>query len=743
VSRLAAFTASVADATAACTEYLPTFERFWQGQIRRMSRDAIRNFQRVQPLGLAAAAEPPFFLPDKDEVLHLPTERAIIAAAVARHWDAINALLVEMGAESGISFAVRNRLVREVLTDRGQHITSIVETTRREVMVQLQEAYDFGESIPKASRRVAKAMGGVSKYRSTMIASTEMIGAVNGASVRLASVLNGTSLNDDGSVRRDTQGHDPLRIFKTWYATMDHRTRPAHAAANGQTVALSAPFSVGGSSMQYPGDPSGPGDQVIHCRCTVTYTEQAGGLIAGGTNPMGKLKFQVRDMQPLAAVDDDPEGPGRWQAVLVLEGVDTADMRRMAPNSLDWRDLPLTLMAQTVTAPGHDGAEVAGRIDEIERMSSGEIVGRGVYDAGEYGQKIRAMVGDGTLRGISVDLAVEEVEFEEPADYDGPPMDELELMFFGVMVVVKGTILGATICPFQAFDDATIQNVEPVAAAAGKPLTLRITRALHAAVAASAGATAPVPAPAELPAPGAGLPPLEGVTAAGAGLVPAAPPLAWFEMPEPDEPTPLTVTDDGQVYGHAALFGTCHIGLPGCTTPPKSQSGYAYFNLGEVVTAEGTRVACGKITVGTGHADLRASRQQTLEHYDNTGTAVADVVARDGRHGPWVCGALRGDVDASRVRELTAAPVSGDWRPINGHLEMVGLLAVNVPGFPVPRQRALAASVGEGEYETLALVAAGIVTPERVAAHSRAMADLRARALGPGALAQLAARAHG
>jgi hypothetical protein len=88
--------------------------------------------------------------------------------------------------------------------------------------------------------------------------------------------------------------------------------------------------------------------------------------------------------------------------------------------------------------------------------------------------------------------------------------------------------------------------------------------------------------------------------------------------------------------------------------------------------------------------------------------------------------------------------VSGDWRPINGHLELVGLLAVNVPGFPVPRQRALAASVGdEGEYETLALVAAGIVTPERIASHRSAMADLRARALGPDALAQLAARAHG
>jgi hypothetical protein len=337
-------------------------------------------------------------------------------------------------------------------------------------------------------------------------------------------------------------------------------------------------------------------------------------------------------------------------------------------------------------------------------------------------------------------------------------MDELDLLFEGVMVVTKGTIVGATVCPMQAFDDAqiavTASGVSEVLTRAGEDMLVRFTyplqemmvrfttplelvpagEAAQDGVQAAAGRdVAPTPSPA----------PLDGVTAAGAGLAPLAPPAAWFDQPEPDEPTPLTVADDGRVYGHAAVFGTCHIGLPGCTTPPKSHSGYAYFNLGEVVTAEGTRVACGKITVGTGHADLRASRQQTLAHYDDTGTAAADVVVRDGKHGPWVCGAVRPDVDAARVRELTAAPVSGDWRPINGHLELVGLLAVNVPGFPVPRQRALAASVGDGEYETVALVAAGIVTPERVAAHRRQMADLRARALGPNALVQLAARARG
>jgi hypothetical protein len=63
-------------------------------------------------------------------------------------------------------------------------------------------------------------------------------------------------------------------------------------------------------------------------------------------------------------------------------------------------------------------------------------------------------------------------------------------------------------------------------------------------------------------------------------------------------------------------------------------------------------------------------------------------------------------VSRERVRELRGAALSGDWRSISGALELLGLLAVNVPGFPVPR--ALAASGDDGQ--PLALVAAGIRT---------------------------------
>ena len=82
--------------------------------------------------------------------------------------------------------------------------------------------------------------------------------------------------------------------------------------------------------------------------------------------------------------------------------------------------------------------------------------------------------------------------------------------------------------------------------------------------------------------------------------------------------------------------------------------------------------------------------------------AVADVTVGEDEHGIWVAGALRPGTSPEVIRELRGAVLSGDWRDYEGNLELIGLLAVNVPGFPIPK---VAARVAGGR--TLALVAAG------------------------------------
>ncbi len=190
---------------------------------------------------------------------------------------------------------------------------------------------------------------------------------------------------------------------------------------------------------------------------------------------------------------------------------------------------------------------------------------------------------------------------------------------------------------------------------------------------------------------------------------PLRPSRDWFDIPESDAPTPLTYEKSGRVYGHLALWGSCHTGflngaVAECVQPPPSKTDYQQFHLGVLETTEGD-VRVGKITYATGHAPLSASARVAADHYDNTGSVGAFVRAHNGSIGIWVSGSVRSDITDEGFRDLRANPPSGDWRSLNRNLELVAALSVPVPGFPIPRAEvALAASAdGAPEVESLIL----------------------------------------
>lgn len=469
------------------------------------------------------------------------------------------------------------------------------------------------------------------------------------------------------------------------------------------------------------------------------------------------------------AVADPPAEPApsrgelRWTATLMLEGVLTDDGRCFAPGSITWRDLPLTLMGMVETSEaGHQGAIVSGRIDQVWR--EGNLVkGSGVFDGGEFGQEIARMVGDGTLRGVSVDTAVHSYEYGPKSDFfddDGnwrtEPLEAaddeepnlLDILFGGeeeqvIFVVTEGVIGAATVCPFPAFADAEIALAASlIAGAAAAPNVWT-----HTAQAGWVVVRAPEPdAPAslvDLGALAARPPEADGhLTASAAGLAPVAPPAEWFEDPGFAELTALTVDDEGRISGHAWAWDTCHTGFPDvCTVAPHTAADYRYFHLGEVECEGGERVACGKITLDTGHADRQLGQRATVAHYDDTGTVAAHVVVGEDEFGGWVSGALHSEVDADKARLLRGAVLSGDWRRVEGNLELVALLAVNVPGFPVPRGAAAGLVAGADGTEVTALVAAGIHAGSTDAERLSKVAALGLRASPR--LLELAARARG
>lgn len=194
----------------------------------------------------------------------------------------------------------------------------------------------------------------------------------------------------------------------------------------------------------------------------------------------------------------------------------------------------------------------------------------------------------------------------------------------------------------------------------------------------------------------------DGEDESGMALVAAGmerPPAEWFADPKLTKPTPLEVDENGRVWGHLALFGTCHKAFRHkCVMPPRSHTDYKHFKLGKVLTDDGRMVRVGRVTVGTGHADDRFGVIPAREHYDNTGTCAAVVVPYEDKFGVALAGATVQGLSEEKVAELRRSPLSGDWRRTNGNLELVGALAVNDPGFEV---------VAEDEAGVFSLTAAG------------------------------------
>jgi HK97 family phage portal protein len=106
-----------------------------------------------------------------------------------------------------------------------------------------------GASVPQMAAAVAERFDVLTVARATVIARTEVIAASN-----LAAFV---AYEQSGVVEE-----------QEWLSARDERVRDSHRVADGQTVGLADAFRVGGSLLRYPGDPAGPPEEVINCRCT-------------------------------------------------------------------------------------------------------------------------------------------------------------------------------------------------------------------------------------------------------------------------------------------------------------------------------------------------------------------------------------------------------------------------------------------------------------------------------------------
>jgi HK97 family phage portal protein len=171
------------------------------------------------------------------------------------HWRAATRPLIQQTADAAMyasvvpDTGVAYRLLRPHLGSYVEReaaflITSVTDTTKQAVRGALKEAFDAGEGVAAAARRIREATA-FSRDRAKLIARTETTRVFNGAPMEALAQYGQTT----GS-----------KFLKVWNATLDDRTRDEHAAMHDEAVAIDQPFSNG---LMAPGEPN--------CRCMLTY----------------------------------------------------------------------------------------------------------------------------------------------------------------------------------------------------------------------------------------------------------------------------------------------------------------------------------------------------------------------------------------------------------------------------------------------------------------------------------------
>jgi hypothetical protein len=498
-------------------------------------------------------------------------------------------------------------------------------------------------------------------------------------------------------------------------------------------------------------------------------------LTAGGTMDPELDEIEAPDTEaPQVDLDDDMVARVPWHGILAPENVRSGDGRKFASGSLTWRDLPLPLTWQKSSGDGHSGSVVVGMIEQIE-MKDGLAYAEGHMIDNDESDELVGLIAEFGKFGVSVDADDAEMEMNDedetveftlaricsaavvaiPAfaeafvalgpwedgpqkvaeteeeeckerDEDGNCLDEEETEeSLAASAFAPGTEDGPGWLTHPVDTDRLRDYWTHGAGAAkigwgtgGDFNRCRLNLAKYIKPNYLSGYCANRHKDALGIWPGEHNAAKDVLTMTEQGeavhLVASAghqAPAAWFTNPNLTEPTHITVTDEGRVYGHIAQWGVCHIGFKGvCTEAPRSMANYAYFLTGQVPLDDGTRAATGPITLSPdgdngGHAGPRLSARAAVAHYDNTCFAVADVTVGEDEHGIWCSGWARPGVTPEAVNALMASDVSGDWREIGGNLEMVAALGVNVGGFSTPR----AAVKNQAQ---VSLVAAGVIHRE-------------------------------
>lgn len=203
-------------------------------------------------------------LPPEDLRFHLfnltEEDAALVSHMRPSFRDATRSAGEDAMSELGLSidFTVETPEVRQMLATCENRITFINTTTFDDyIRPLLQDAYEGGATVQDVASGIADLYREwtdtkLENYRSMRIARTETNALVSGG-------------QNYAAIQAEQQLS--VQINQVWIATNDAATRMTHAMAHNQSKRPGQLFMVGGAQLEFPGDPSGPAEETINCRC--------------------------------------------------------------------------------------------------------------------------------------------------------------------------------------------------------------------------------------------------------------------------------------------------------------------------------------------------------------------------------------------------------------------------------------------------------------------------------------------
>lgn len=154
-----------------------------------------------------------------------------------------------------------------ILTNMGQRVTRINDTTRKRIQETIAIGNNLGLTTEKMAQFLRQRIGTFNRYRSTMIARTEIAEAANIAKEKSSEDWE----QETGENLYKMWIHRYAKTPRHWHEYLDNN----RAIPKPEKFVVTNPKTGNTVLMDKPHDPAGGAENSVNCSCVVTYVSES------------------------------------------------------------------------------------------------------------------------------------------------------------------------------------------------------------------------------------------------------------------------------------------------------------------------------------------------------------------------------------------------------------------------------------------------------------------------------------